>query len=108
MDSASFDLYDQCALLSCGVGLVNRFADFTGGEVSLDKFFREGAVMYANEYLGKSYCWVTKEAPYQLVTFFSLSNDSVKTRDLLSSSKNKLQRLIANPKRGRSYLTPLF
>lgn len=103
MDSTPFDLYDQCALIPYDVELASRFADFTCGEASLDDFFRKGAVMYANEYLGKSYCWVTKEAPYQLVALFSLSNDSVKTRDLLSSSKNKLQRLIANPKRGRSY-----
>lgn len=103
MDSNSFDLYDQCVLLPGDAGLVNRFADFTCGEASLDEFFKEESLLYANEYLGKSYCWVTKESPYQLVAFFSLSNDSVKTRDLLPSSKNKLQRMIANPKRGRSY-----
>ena len=53
--------------------------------------------------LGKSYCWVTDDEQKQIVAIFTVSNDSIKTKDLLSSSKNKLQRHINNLKRGRSY-----
>lgn len=103
MEVGSFDLYNNCALLPYSAELMRRFADFTCGERTLDDFFMKEAVAYAGEYLGKSYCWVTKESPYQLVALYSLSNDSIKTRDLLPSSRNKLQRSIVNPKRGRSY-----
>lgn len=58
--------------------------------------------------LGKSYCWVTDDEPKQIVAIFTVSNDSIKTKDLLPSSKNKLQRHINNLKRGRSYPATLI
>lgn len=76
---------------------------FSCGEPDLDDFFLKDAELYAEELLGKTYCWVTVEKPHRLVALFTLSNDSIKTRFLSSNSKNRLQRNVVNPKRGRSY-----
>ena len=40
-------------------------------------------------------------APY--CALFTLSNDSIKTKLMPSNDKNRFQRNIVNPKRGRSY-----
>lgn len=66
-------------------------------------FFLNDADLYADELLGKTYCWVTAEIPHRIVALFTLSNDSIKTRLISPNDKNRLQRNIVNPKRGRSY-----
>ena len=76
---------------------------FTCGDDDLDDFFINDSEHYANELLGKTYCWITIEKPHQIVALFTLSNDSIKTQFMASNTKNRLQRHIVNPKRGRSY-----
>ncbi len=84
------DVRKQCLPFSCG-------------EADLDDFFINDAGLYAEELLGKTYCWVTTKTPHKIVALFTLSNDSIKTKLISSSDKNRLQRNIVNPKRGRSY-----
>ena len=76
---------------------------FTCGDDDLDSFFREDSFLYAEEMLGKTYCWVTKVPPYDIVALVTLANDSIKTYKLASASRNKVQRSISNAKRGRNY-----
>lgn len=52
---------------------------FTCGEDDLDDFFLHDADLYADELLGKTYCWVTTEFPHRIVALFTLANDSIKT-----------------------------
>lgn len=83
--------------------LIEFCQSFSCGNDDLDDFFHSDASKYAEELLGKTYCWVTDAEPRAIVAMFTLSNDSIKTRSLLSKEKNKLQRKISNAKRGRSY-----
>lgn len=46
---------------------------------------------------------MTTEFPHRIVALFTLANDSIKTKLISSNDKNRLQRNIVNPKRGRSY-----
>lgn len=87
---------------------MNLCGGFTCGNDDLDDFFLKDASKYAEELLGKTYCWVTDEVPRRIVSMFTLSNDSIKTRNLLSKERNKLQRKISNVKRGRSYPATLI
>ena len=98
-----FSLYTHCVLLAYNEEVRKQCPAFSCGNTELDKFFEKDAENYAVEMLGKSYCWVTDDEQKQIVAIFTVSNDSIKTKDLLSSSKNKLQRHINNLKRGRSY-----
>ena len=98
-----FSLYTHCVLLAYNEEVRKQCPAFSCRNTELDKFFEKDAENYAVEMLGKSYCWVTDDEQKQIVAIFTVSNDSIKTKDLLSSSKNKLQRHINNLKRGRSY-----
>lgn len=90
MLSYNKEVREKCLPFSCSVE-------------DLDDFFLNDADLYAEELLGKTYCWVTAEAPHRIVALFTLSNDSIKTRLMSSNDKNRFQRSIVNPKRGRSY-----
>ena len=84
------EVRENCLPFSCGVD-------------DLDDFFINDADLYAEELLGKTYCWVTTEASHHIVALFTLSNDSIKTKLMSSNDKNRFQRSIVNPKRGRIY-----
>lgn len=101
MDEIS--LYDDCVMLACNKEVRDNCLPFSCGVDDLDDFFFNDADLYAEELLGKTYCWVTTEAPHRIVALFTLSNDSIKTKLMPSNDKNRFQRNIVNPKRGRSY-----
>ena len=97
MDGIS--LYDDCVMLAYNKEVRRNCLPFTCGENDLDDFFLNDADLYADELLGKTYCWVTAEIPHRIVALFTLSNDSIKTRLISPNDKNRLQRNIVNPKR---------
>ena len=78
MDGIS--LYDDCVMLAYNKEVRRNCLPFTCGENDLDDFFLNDADLYADELLGKTYCWVTTEIPHRIVALFTLSNDSIKTR----------------------------
>ena len=72
-------------------------------DADLDDFFHNDAERYAEELMGKTYCWITEQKPHRIVALFTLANDSIKTLHLDKTTRNRLNRPIDNPKRGRSY-----
>ena len=74
----------------------------------LDDFFCNDAVLYEKELLGKTYCFVTRALPHEIVGVFTIANDSIKTSHLTQPTTNRLNRPISNPKRGRSYPATLI
>ena len=80
-----------------------RCLSFTCGDTDLDDFFHNDADRYSAELMGKTYCWITEQKPHRIVALFTLANDSIKTMHLDKSTRNRLNRPIDNPKRGRSY-----
>lgn len=88
--------------------LQNLCDAFSCGEPDLDDFFRNDAIKYADDLMGKTYCWITESKPHKIVAFVTLANDSIKTTYLEKTTRNKLNRPIANPKRGRSYPATLI
>lgn len=87
-------LKDSCVPFSCGQGQI---------EQDLNDFFANDSFLYKEELLGKTYCWITKTTPRQIVGLFTISNDSIKTTYLEHPTSNRLNRHINNAKRGRSY-----
>ena len=50
----------------------------TEGDKDLEDFFHHNALLYAQERLGKTYCFVNNEGEFsEIVAFFTVSNDSV-------------------------------
>ena len=80
MDGIS--LYDDCVMLAYNKEVREKCLPFTCGEDDAD--------LYADELLGKTYCWVTTEFPHRIVALFTLANDSIKTKLISSNDKNRL------------------
>ena len=95
MIQLSDDVFANCETFNCG-------------NADLDDFFMNDAKKYADELMGKTYCWITECKPHKIVALFTLVNDSIKTTYLGTSTKNRLNRPIENPKRGRSYPAALI
>lgn len=96
-------VYQQYIMLPFSREILENCSDFTCGDTELDSFFHHDADLYSKELMGKTYCWITEERPYQIVALFTLANDSIKTLNLNNKIRNRLNRSISNRKRGRSY-----
>lgn len=103
-----FSLFDQCVMLPYNNQVRERCLSFSCGDADLDDFFHNDAERYAAELMGKTYCWITEEKPHRMVALFTLANDSIKTLHLDKTTRNRLNRPIDNPKRGRSYPATLI
>lgn len=103
-----FSLFDQCVMLPYNSHVRERCLPFTCGDTDLDDFFHNDAERYAAELMGKTYCWITEQKPHRIVALFTLANDSIKTLHLDKTTRNRLNRPIDNPKRGRSYPATLI
>lgn len=86
----------------------NRCVEFSCGNKDLDDFFLNDVFLYADEMLGKTYCWVTKSIPHKIVAIVTLANDSIKSTLLPKSSKNRFHRSFDNQKRNKSYPSTLI
>lgn len=76
---------------------------FSCEDEDLDDFFKNDAILYQQELLGKTYAWIDQSNPTKILGMVTLANDSIKALYVESSTRNRLQRKISNPKRGRSY-----
>ncbi|MCM1356774.1 MAG: GNAT family N-acetyltransferase [Staphylococcus sp.] len=76
---------------------------FSCDDADLDDFFLNEALLYNAEFLGKTYVWVDALDPKSILGMVTLANDSVKAKYISSSAKNRVQRGVANAKRGMNY-----
>ena len=79
-------LLQDCVMLTFSEEVMHKCLHFSCGDEDLNSFFTEDAFLYAEEMLGKTYCWVTKEKPYRIVALITLANDSIKAHKLSSST----------------------
>ena len=77
-------------------------SDFSCGDDDLDDFFHNHALLYAKERLGKTYVFVNNDTS-EIVAFFTVSNDSIKTTFIPKNSTNRVQRKIPGLKHLRTY-----
>lgn len=106
MGNYKFDITERCLFLP----LTEELASLpfkcgeTIGDQDLEDFFHNTAMLYAKEHLGKTYCFVNNDGEYsEIVAFFTVSNDSVKTSFIPKPSVNKVQRSIPGQKHLRTY-----
>lgn len=76
---------------------------FSCEDSDLDEFFKRDAFLYATDLLGKTYAWISTADPSKILGLVTLANDSVKAKFIANSARNRLQRSIANAKRGMNY-----
>ena len=106
MSSFKYDIIERCEFLPLSEELASLpfSCGNTERDQDLDDFFHNHAMLYAEERLGKTYCFVSNEAEYtEIVAFFTVSNDSVKTSFIPKGARNRVQRKIPGQKHHRTY-----
>ena len=68
----------------------------------LNDFFFNDSLKYAKALLGKTYCFVDNRSN-EIVSFFTIANDSLKTHNLPNSRRKKVETHISREKILRSY-----
>jgi hypothetical protein len=96
-------LLEQCTLQVYNEELLANCDAFDCDNADLNDFFRDDALHYQSELLGKTYCFTLDENPKILVCAFTISNDSIKTTHLPNSRKKKVIQEIPRQKHMRSY-----
>jgi len=79
---------------------------FNCNNEDLNDFFFNDSLKYAKALLGKTYCFVENTSnpdEKQIVSFFTIANDSLKTHNLPNSRKKKVETHISREKILRSY-----
>lgn len=97
------DLEHDCFMVRLTADLIEHCLPFKCGEEDLDDFFANDAIAYANDLMGKTYCWLLKEDDTKIVAMITLANAGIQTTHLPSNPKRKLNSHIAYHKRGRTY-----
>lgn len=96
-------LEEDCVMVKLNHDILKHCQKFECGNADLDEFFNEDAILYNTELLGKTYCWIARNQPDLILASLTLSNDSIKTHGMSNTVKNRIQRNVSNPKRGRTY-----
>ena len=106
MAKYGYDIFERCefAPLTEELAALPFVCGDTEGDKDLEDFFHNEATLYAKARLGKTYCFIDNSGEEtQIVAFFTVSNDSVKTTFIPKSSTNKVQRKIPGQKHLRTY-----
>jgi len=96
-------LLDKCTLKIYDSEVINSCQPFDCDNSDLNDFFRNDALNYHSELLGKTYCFTLDENPEIIVCAFTISNDSIKTFHLPNPRKKKVIKDIPRQKQMKSY-----
>jgi hypothetical protein len=96
-------LLDKCTLKIYDSEVINSCQPFDCDNSDLNDFFRNDALNYYAELLGKTYCFTLDENPEIIVCAFTISNDSIKTFLLPNARKKKVIKDIPRQKQMKSY-----
>ena len=93
--SCSFEVLDE--------ELINSTKLFECSNLDLNDFFQNYCIAFANELMGKTYCFTLDSDSKNIVCSFTISNDSIKTSILPNARKKKVLKNIPSQKRFKSY-----
>lgn len=96
-------LLDKCTLRVYNQEILDNCDSFDCDNPDLNDFFKNDALNYSSELLGKSYCFTLDENPKIIICAFTISNDSIKTIILPNARKKKVIKDIPRPKQMKSY-----
>lgn len=101
-------LLEKCTFTPFNDATLRQCDDFDCGHDDLNDFFANDSVNWSNQLLGKSYCFTFDEDPTKIVCAFTVSNDSIKTKNLPNARSKKVIKEIPRNKRMRSYPSVLI
>ena len=84
-------LASNCTLENLDQNLIDFCVPFDCGNSDLNDFFAVDSILFAKALLGKTCCFTTSiDGSKFIVAAFTVSNNSVKTRMLSKSKRNKI------------------
>lgn len=102
MKRFDYDIIERCEFHPISEELAAL--PFYCGDEDLEDFFHNEALLYDREQLGKTYCFIDNSGEHtRIVAFFTVANDSIKTKFIPHSATNKVQRKVPGEKHLRSY-----
>ena len=97
-------LLDNCRFSNLTADLIKKCQPFCCSKnPDINDFFHSEFEDYNNQLLGKSYCFVTLHEPHQIVCAFTVSNASIRVKDLPNKRRNKINRSIPYVKHRPQY-----
>jgi len=96
-------LRDNCRLVKLTEETHKFCIDFLCVNADLDDFFRNDALKYKKELLGKTYCFVSKADENEIIAMFTISNDSIRVDIIPNSRGRRVNKQIPYEKRMRRY-----
>jgi GNAT superfamily N-acetyltransferase len=100
----SISLFNDCSFGSLSENIEQlNLKDFDCNNEDLNEFFKQDALKYSKDLLGKTYVFVLDESKDTIVCMFTVSNDSLKADDLPNSRKKKVNKEIPRNKQRKSY-----
>jgi len=97
------NISEGCSFSPFNAEMLNEMNDFDCGNEDLNDFFRNDALNYSNELLGKTYCFTTDKQTNQIVCCFTVANDAVYLRLLPNNSKKRVRKNIPHSKHNMKY-----
>lgn len=95
------NISEDCLFQKYKEGLAS--SEFDCEKEDLNDFFKKDALKFAKQMLGKSYCFTSKDSG-NIVSIFTISNDSVKMDRIPKESRPKIKENIHPDKQGlKSY-----
>ena len=106
MSTYTYDINERCVItrLTEELSQLPFSCGDTAGDMDLEEFFHTQALMFAKEKLGQTYCVINNEGEEaEIVAFFTVSNDSIKTTFIPKKAVNKIERKIPGRKHLHTY-----
>jgi hypothetical protein len=96
-------LLEKCNFSPLDKSILDKCDAFDCNHDDLNDFFKNDVLNYSEDLLGRSYCFTLEDNPETIVCAFTVSNDSIKTKDLPNSRKKAVTKRIPQQKRMKSY-----
>ena len=96
-------LEKHCTLIVLSKELLDSCKVFDCGNADLNDFFNNDSLDYAKALLGKTYAFTLDEDKTRIIAAFTVSNASLRTDDFPAPKRNRINRVIPNSKRTKSY-----
>lgn len=98
-----FLLSEMCTLQAYNEEILGNCNAFECSHQDLNDFFKNDAIDYSYELIGKSYCFTLDSDPKVIVCAFTLSNDSIKLKNIPSARRSRIKKYIPHAKHFNSY-----
>ncbi|WP_405333480.1 hypothetical protein [Fibrobacter sp.] len=85
------DFLNRCSFARLSSELLQSCNPFKCGNEDLDEFFREDFRLYGEKLLGKTYVFRLRERPESIVAAFTISNDSIRIKQLAPEDKANIE-----------------